>query len=332
MEHLEGEQYREYSVERNPSAYMSMRDYRNLPWKSQQTVERNPNPSRSMRDYRNPPWMSAPSYMVPPRSAPYENAYNPSWGNHTNSSWESGPSQYTPPAPPYCASTPQPPQPPQLSSSIEEAILNLSKLVDTFIEERKAVNVQANKKIDTVESSIDKRIDGFQSKIDQKFDIMQNSISRLTNQHIHQEEESPEEECLSDTIVEEQCKQQLQEGLIENYESSAISAAVCPWETSPMLTKEEAVEEHQEHNLPLPPTDSVYILPSPASQSQPKIPAAEAKAIPPLLPIQYFRKLVASIQTFATTSKTLAAAHTAWHSGWFGCWFRHGAPRPQQFH
>ena len=27
----EGEQYCEYSVERNPSAYMSMRDYRNLP-------------------------------------------------------------------------------------------------------------------------------------------------------------------------------------------------------------------------------------------------------------------------------------------------------------
>ena len=28
----EGEQYSEYSVERNHGAYMSMRDYRNLPW------------------------------------------------------------------------------------------------------------------------------------------------------------------------------------------------------------------------------------------------------------------------------------------------------------
>ena len=37
-------------------------------------------------------------------------------------------------------------------------------------------------------------------------------------------------------------------------------------EISPLLT-EEAVEEHQEYNLTLPPTDSVYILPSPASQS-----------------------------------------------------------------
>ena len=60
--------------------------------------------------------------------------------------------------------------------------------MDTFIEERKVVNVQANQKIDTMErkidtgeSSLDKRIDGFQSEIDQKFDILQNSISRLTN-------------------------------------------------------------------------------------------------------------------------------------------------------
>ena len=82
--------------------------------------------------------------------------------------------------------------------------------MDTFIEERKAVNVQANQKIDTmeskidtVESSLDKRIDGFQSEIDHKFDILQNFISRLTNQHIHKGEESPEEECLSDTMVEE---------------------------------------------------------------------------------------------------------------------------------
>ena len=182
---------------------------------------------------------------------------------------------------------------------------------------------------------MDQKFDNLQSGIDQKFDNLQKSISRLANQHVHQEEESQEEECLSDAMVEEQCLQQLQKGLIENFESSDIGAAVYPWEKkeaiSHLLTK-VAVEEHQEHNLPLPPTDSVYILPSLASQSQPKNPASEAKAIPPLLPIQYFRKLVASIQNFATTSKTLVAAHIAWHSGWFGCWFRHGAPGPQHFY
>ena len=51
--------------------------------------------------------------------------------------------------------------------------------MDTFIEERKAVYHQANKKIDTmerkidiVESSLDKRIDGLQREIDKKFDSL----------------------------------------------------------------------------------------------------------------------------------------------------------------
>ena len=83
---------------------------------------------------------------------------------------------------------------------------------------------------------------------------------------------------------------------------------------SPMLTEEgsgkDVVEELQKNNLHLPFIDQVYTLPTPATQSTPKTPAAEAKVIPPSLPVQYFRKLVASVQTFATTSKTLAAAHT----------------------
>ena len=95
----------QYSQERNPRAYMSMRDYRNLPW--QQPVERNPNPFRSMRDYRDQ-WMSTPFYSVTPT--------------------------YAPPASQYYAPTSQQQQPPT-SSPVEQAILNLSKLVDNFIEE-----------------------------------------------------------------------------------------------------------------------------------------------------------------------------------------------------
>ena len=84
------------------------------------------------------------------------------------------------------------------------------------------------------------------------------------------EEESQEEECLDGTIVEEPCPQQPQEILVENFESS-VGAAVCLWEKKnaiPLLLIEESVEEHKENNLPLPPTDSVYILPLPAPQSQ----------------------------------------------------------------
>ena len=100
----------------------------------------------------------------------------------------------------------------------------------------------------------------------------------------------------------------------------------------PLLLIEEAVEEHKENNLPLPPTDSVNILPSPASQSQPKTPEApNTKATPLLLIQKNFKRLVAIVQNFATTSKKMATAHTAWHSGWFGCRFGVGAPEPWHF-
>ena len=66
MEHLEGEQYSQYPMEGNSRRYMSMRDYRNLPWQWQQPVVRNPNPPKSMREYRDQ-WRSVPSYMAPPQ-------------------------------------------------------------------------------------------------------------------------------------------------------------------------------------------------------------------------------------------------------------------------
>ena len=63
----------------------------------------------------------------------------------------------------------------------------------------------------------------------------------------------------------------------------------------------------QPKNSPL----TVHILPSTVAQFTPEAPAPKAKAIPSVLPVQYFKKLVATVQIFSTTSKTLAAAHTA---------------------
>ena len=56
--------------------------------------------------------------------------------------------------------------------------------MENFIEEQRAVNVQVNQEIDTVENSLNKELDGFQSEIDHKFDILQQSISKLANQHV----------------------------------------------------------------------------------------------------------------------------------------------------
>ena len=44
--------------------------------------------------------------------------------------------------------------------------------MDNFIEDNRAVNVQASREIETVESSLNKELDGFQSEIDQKLDIL----------------------------------------------------------------------------------------------------------------------------------------------------------------
>ena len=149
---------------------------------SQQPMESNPNAYRSMRDYRNSPRMSVPSCMVPPTIAPYGNTYNPSWRNHLNLSWGPKPIQYAPPPNPQYASSSQP-QPPQSTSPIEQAILNLTKLVGDFVEEQKTFNAHLSQRIHTVENSLNQKLDGLQSEIDldQKFDNLQNFISRLTN-------------------------------------------------------------------------------------------------------------------------------------------------------
>ena len=321
MEHLEGEQYSQYPMEGNSRGYMSMRGYRNLPWHNQQLWERNPNPPRSMRDYRDQ-WMSTPSYSVTPTYAP-------------------------PPHPQY-ASLPQP-QPPQPISPVEQAILDLTKLVGDDVEEQKKFNAQLSQKIHTVENSLDHTLDGLQSEMDKKIDNLHYSISRPAQQFVHQEEENLEEECLTDTILgeEAQLQLQLQEGLkeepAEDLEELQDAPQLCviygPWkkeeEILPLLSEEsngkEAGEEPkkstpQPQNSPLP----VYILPSPAAQPTSGEPIGKATSI--ALPVlQKFKKLVAIVQAFATTSKTMAAAHTAWHSGWFGCRFGFGAPEPRHF-
>ena len=91
---------------------------------------------------------------------------------------------------------------------MEEAILNLTKLVGTFVEAQKTINAQLSQKIGTMENNVNKRIDGLQSEIEHKLDNLQCSISKLAQQHDHQEEESQEDECLTDTMVEEQSQQQ----------------------------------------------------------------------------------------------------------------------------
>ena len=413
MEHPYGKQY---GQEGNPRAYMTMRDYRNLPyqWGIQQPVGRNPNPPRSMTEYRDQ-WMSAPVYHVP--------------------STYPSPPQYDHPEPPFYASTPQSPQSPQPLQSIhplEQAMLDLNRIMDDYmetnkkikahsivtmednlnkkidglkddfehkwdnlhdssedlidqqqcppeeecqsgtrVEEQRVVTVQANKKTETVESSLNNELDGFQSKIDQNLDIQQESILKLTNQPVQQEEESPKEECLNGTIEEEsledeslteiilveqvqlQPQEELKEESLETPEElQEAPVNFWPWtkekEITALLTEKSSGHEGtqepiidldttataQDTKTPLPvaPSDNqVYILPTSAENPKPATPAPKARSNPSLHAIQNIRRLVASVHTFATTSKKMANAYIAWHSGWFGCEFGFGAPGPRHF-
>ena len=334
----------QYSQEGNPRAYMTMRDYRNLALKNQQPLGRNPNPNRSMRDYRDQ-WMSAPVYSVP-------STYPP-------------PPQYDHPEHPYYASTPQSPKLPQSIPPFEQAILDLTKLVGDVVEEQKKINAQLSQKIDTMENNVNKRIDRLQSEMEQKLDNLQYSISKLAQHLDHPEEESQEDECLTETILGEQVQLQPHEELkVESLEAleelQEAPVTFWPWtkeeQISALITEEssghETGEEPQEpilqpipmklnpsataqpQNNPLPVApsdDQVYILPTPAEKSKPAAPAPKGKSNPSLHAMQNFKRLVAYVHKFATTSKAQAAAYTAWHSGWFWCGFGFGASEPRHF-
>ena len=112
----------------------------------------------------------------PNNNAPYGNTYNSSWRNHPNFSWKARATQYQQPDPPS-----------QQSSSIEQAIANLSKVMGDFIEKQEATNARLDQRIDRVESMLNKRMDGMQNDMNQKFDNIQYSISRLTNLNTLQE-------------------------------------------------------------------------------------------------------------------------------------------------
>ena len=112
-------------------------------------------------------------------NAPYGNTYNPNWRNHPNLAWRPNPPAYVPPgAKPQFGSPSQSQQSPS-SSPVEQAILNLSKVVGNFVEEQKGTNVQLAQRIDTVESTLNKKINGLESNLNQKIYNLQYSITNI---------------------------------------------------------------------------------------------------------------------------------------------------------
>ena len=169
-------------------------------------------------------------------------------------------------------------------------------------------------------SNLNKKLDGLKNDFKKKWDNLQDSIENLINQQQY----PLEEECQSDTMVEEQCQQQPHQGLIEDFiemseglsESLDTCVVVFPREKKEEIllfiteesSEQETVERIQEpiiqpipinlypgafaqpQNSPLP----VYILPTPAAKSKPAAPAPKAHASPSL-PVQSFKRSVATV-------------------------------------
>ena len=276
----------------------------------------------------------------PPLNVPFGNPYIQNWKNHSNLPGK----PYIPPTDQQQFTPTSQQQQPISLSPVEQAVLNLSKVVDTIAKEQKV-----------------------------HLSNMQDEISRLSNQFVHPEEEnleeeSQEEECLTETVLVEQVQLQPQEELKEEsleapeelQDAPESSVNFWPWtkeeEITALLTEKSSGHEGtqepiiqpnpqaipigldtiataQDTKTPLPVASSdnqVYILPTPASQPTSEAHAPKAKSNP-LHAMQNIRRLVASVHTFATTSKKMANAYIAWHSGWLGCGFGFGAPGPRHF-
>ena len=338
----------------------------------------------------------------PPLNVPFGNPYIQNWNNHSNLPGK----PYIPPTDQQQFTPTSQQQQPLALSPVEQAVLNLSKVVDTIAKEQKVhlsnMQNEISKLSNQLLHSSEKAKGPFK---EQQYQTMVNEIGLtgdtttrtdeikavvtlrsgrelktavpelvksapvvtepLQKEQSVAKEENPEEECLTGTILGEQAQLQTQEGLkVESLEApealQEASVNFWPWtkekEITALLTEKSSEHEGtqepiiqpnpqpdpinldtlttaQDTKTPLPaaPPESVYILPTPAQKSKPSAPAPKGKSNTSLHAMQNIRRLVASVHTFATTSKKMANAYIAWHSGWFGCGFGFGAPGPRHF-
>ena len=175
VEELEGKQLHEvHAVTENPAQSNPCTNFQS-PVHPTEQCPMNPAVKDLMSECANTVGQFKPQQS----NAPYGNTYNSNWRNHPNLAWRPNPPAYVPlGAKPQFGSPSQSQQPPS-SSPVEQALLNLSKVVGNFVEEQKGINVQLAQRIDTVENTLNKRIDGLESNLNQKIDNLQYSITKI---------------------------------------------------------------------------------------------------------------------------------------------------------
>ena len=147
--------------------------------------------------------------------------------------------------------------------------------MDNFIEEQRTVDVQANKEIDIVESSLNKELDEFQSEIDENCDILQQVQEELMQEPVEAPEELPVEEAGGGRV----------KGAGEEHQRLILQPI-------PISLDLSAIAQPKDSPLPAASSpDLVYT--TPAAHSNPKAPTTKASLALPVL--KNLKKLVATI-------------------------------------
>ena len=253
----------------------------------------------------------------PPMNVPFGNSYIQNWKNHSNLPGKPKIPLYMPPTDQQqLAPTSQQQQPLPLSP-VEQAILNLSKVVGTIVEEQKVLNVQTSQKIEALESSVNRKLDNMHSEISklsnqqlqssekerapsqgQHYQNMVNEIGLTEDSTTRTDEvkavvtlrsgrelKTAVPELVKPAPVVAEPLQEEQISALITEESSGHETGEEPQEPIlqpiPMKLNPSATAQPQNNLLPVAPSvDQVYILPSPAPQPTPATKSKPAAPTP----------------------------------------------------
>ncbi|KAL6323886.1 hypothetical protein AAG906_005883 [Vitis piasezkii] len=158
MEIPHEDQSSHYDHEKDKFAYLSMRDQIELgksQWGSKYALNGDDSYEHTVGE--------CPTIPTVRDMYGYQSSYTSSWNNHPN-----------------LTTQPQP-QPSMSTSSLEQAILKLSKVMEDFVGEQQKINSHLNEKIDNLESSINVRMEGVYNDLSLRIEKVQDSIEKLTN-------------------------------------------------------------------------------------------------------------------------------------------------------
>ncbi|RVW28125.1 hypothetical protein CK203_116086 [Vitis vinifera] len=163
MEIPHEDQSSHYAHEKDKFAYLSMRDRIELGKRQVQQSQWGSKYALNGDDSYEHTVGECPTIPTVRDMYGYQSSYTSSWNNHPN-----------------LTTQPQP-QPSMSTSSLEQAISKISKVMEDFVGEQQKINSHLNEKIDNLESLINVRMEGVYNDLSLRIEKVQDSIDKLTN-------------------------------------------------------------------------------------------------------------------------------------------------------